>query len=158
MVLQHASRKLDKTPESVEAFVEHLVFLHRMGNEISALEREYNIVTRMYSIARNFDVPITAEELALYQTPYAKFSASQGIWLYEYHNKFTKQLCLARKRRKGRFMRYNIFPQLLHETDLGHVLAQLSAHDTMRTYTILPVCHMVDLGENFKENCTPNVL
>ena len=39
-----------------------------MGKEISALEREYNIVTRMYNIAKNFDVPISAEELALYQT------------------------------------------------------------------------------------------
>jgi len=55
-------------PESVEAFVEHLIFLSRMTNEIASLEQEYNIVTRMYSIARNFEMIISAEELALYQT------------------------------------------------------------------------------------------
>ena len=55
-------------PESVEAFVEHLIFLSRMTNEIASLEQEYNIVTRMYSIARNFEMTISAEELALYQT------------------------------------------------------------------------------------------
>lgn len=54
-------------PETVEAFVEHLIFLSRMANEISALEHEYHIVTRMYSIARNFEMTISAEELALYQ-------------------------------------------------------------------------------------------
>lgn len=54
--------------DTVEAFVEHLIFLSRMANEITSLEKEYNIVTRMYSIARNFEMPISDEELALYQT------------------------------------------------------------------------------------------
>lgn len=54
-------------PETVEAFVEHLIFLSRMANEISSLEHEYHIVTRMYSIERNFEMTISAEELALYQ-------------------------------------------------------------------------------------------
>lgn len=53
--------------DTVEAFVEHLIFLSRMGNEIASLEKEYNIVTRMYSIARNFEMSISNEELALYQ-------------------------------------------------------------------------------------------
>lgn len=66
-LLQHASRKLDKMADTVEAFVEHLIFLSRMGNEIASLEKEYNIVTRMYSIARNFEMSISSEELALYQ-------------------------------------------------------------------------------------------
>ena len=48
--------------------MEHLVFLSRMGNEIASLEREYVIVTKLYAIARNFELPIPAEELALYQT------------------------------------------------------------------------------------------
>ena len=65
---QHASRKLDKMADSVEAFVEHLIFLSRMGNEIGALEKEYKIVTRMYTIARNFEMSISDEELALYKT------------------------------------------------------------------------------------------
>ena len=39
-----------------------------MANDIASLDHEYHIVTRMYSIARNFDMSIPAEELALYQT------------------------------------------------------------------------------------------
>ncbi|PFX28824.1 Dynein heavy chain 1, axonemal [Stylophora pistillata] len=81
-VIKHASRKLDKMPETVEAFVEHLIFLSRMGNEISALEEEYNIVTRMYSIARNFDMTISAEELALYQTLMPSFQHLKSTILY----------------------------------------------------------------------------
>jgi len=65
---QNASSKLDKTPESVEEFVDHLIFLSRMSSEINLLEREYTIVTRLYAIAKNFDMPIEAEELALSQT------------------------------------------------------------------------------------------
>ncbi|KAJ7369813.1 hypothetical protein OS493_036330 [Desmophyllum pertusum] len=81
-VIKHASRKLDKMPETVEAFVEHLIFLSRMANEIASLEQEYHIVTRMYSIARNFEMSISAEELALYQTLMPSFQHLKSTILY----------------------------------------------------------------------------
>ena len=68
ILFQHASKKLDRTSDTVEEFVEHLIFLSRMSSEISVLEREYGVVTRLYAIAKNFDMHIEAEELALSQT------------------------------------------------------------------------------------------
>ncbi|XP_032239531.2 dynein axonemal heavy chain 6 isoform X3 [Nematostella vectensis] len=97
-VIKHASRKLDKTPESVEDFVEHLVFLARMASDITSLEREYVIVTRLYSIARNFDLPIPPEELALYQMLMPSFQHLKSTILYceakrdENIQRFTREL------------------------------------------------------------------
>ncbi len=66
--IQGASKKLDHTPSSVEEFVEHLGFLGRIGMELPALEREYTVVTRLFTIAKDFNMTIQPEELALYQT------------------------------------------------------------------------------------------
>ena len=52
----------------MEEFVEHLSFLSKMASEMPALEKEYSIVTKLYTIARDFEVDIKPEELALYQT------------------------------------------------------------------------------------------
>ena len=52
----------------MEEFVEHLSFLGKMTSEMAALDKEFGIVTRFYTIARDNEVPIPAEELALYQT------------------------------------------------------------------------------------------
>ena len=67
-MFQNATRKLDKYPTSVEEFVEHLSFLGKMTSEMAALEKEYAIVTKLYTIARDFEVKMPPEELALYQT------------------------------------------------------------------------------------------
>ena len=39
-----------------------------MSSEMPALDREYNIVNKMYTISRDFEVVIEPEEFALYQT------------------------------------------------------------------------------------------
>ena len=65
---QGASRKLDKTPNDVEEFVEHLSFLGKMASEMPALEKEYDIVTKLYTICKDFNVDTQPEDLALYQT------------------------------------------------------------------------------------------
>ena len=39
-----------------------------MTSEMAALEKEYAIVTKLYTIARDFEVKMPPEELALYQT------------------------------------------------------------------------------------------
>lgn len=65
---QGASKRLDKTITSVEEFVEHLSFLGRMSTELPALEKEYNVVNKMFTIAKDYNVMIQPEDMALYQT------------------------------------------------------------------------------------------
>ena len=68
VLLQSSSKRLDMTPETVDAFVEHLSYLSRMMADMPALEREFNVVTRLYTIAKEFDVGVHPEDFALYQT------------------------------------------------------------------------------------------
>ena len=65
---QGAARKLEDYPKSVEEFVEHLSFLSKMTSEITALDKEFLIVTKLFTIAKDFSVKIEPEDLALYQT------------------------------------------------------------------------------------------
>lgn len=58
---------MDRTPLNVEEFVEYLSFTAKMSAEMNNLEREYHIVTKLYAIAKDFDVEVDAEEFALYQ-------------------------------------------------------------------------------------------
>lgn len=39
-----------------------------MVADMPALEREFMVVTRLYTIAKEFDVPVEPEDFALYQT------------------------------------------------------------------------------------------
>lgn len=52
----------------MEEFVEHLSFLGKMSSELPALEREFDIVNKLFTIAKDYNVQVTDEELALYQT------------------------------------------------------------------------------------------
>ena len=65
---QGATRRLDHYPESVEEFVDHLSFLGKIGSEMPALNKEYNVVIKLYTIAKDFELPIVPEDYALYQT------------------------------------------------------------------------------------------
>jgi dynein heavy chain len=66
--IQGASQRLDKFPANVEEFVEHLNFLGKMSTELPALEKEFSIVNKMFTIARDYSVAVHPEELALYKT------------------------------------------------------------------------------------------
>lgn len=59
---------MDKFPDTVEDFVEHLSFLGRMSTELPALDKEYNIVNKLFTIANDFSVFIHPEDMALYKT------------------------------------------------------------------------------------------
>ena len=61
-------------PQTVEEFVEHLAFLSHTASELPKLDQEYAVVTRLFTIARNFNMPIQPEELALYQTLMPSFT------------------------------------------------------------------------------------
>ncbi|XP_022090728.1 dynein heavy chain 6, axonemal-like isoform X2 [Acanthaster planci] len=81
-VIKGASKKLDHPPQSVEEFVEHLAFLSHTASELSKLDEEYNVVTRLFTIARNFNMPIQPEELALYQTLMPSFTHLKTVIIY----------------------------------------------------------------------------
>ena len=59
---------LDRDPESVEEFVEHLAILSRINNELPALEREFHTVTRLFTIANDFNLKIDPEQYAFYKS------------------------------------------------------------------------------------------
>lgn len=59
---------MDKLPDSVEEFVDHLSFLGKMTSEMPALEKEFAVVTKMYTIAKDFNLEIEPEDHALYRT------------------------------------------------------------------------------------------
>eukprot|EP00105_Crassostrea_gigas_P038198 XP_019922346.1 PREDICTED: dynein heavy chain 6, axonemal [Crassostrea gigas] len=67
-IIKGAARKLEDYPKSVEEFVEHLSFLSKMTSEITALDKEFLIVNKLFTIAKDFSVKIEPEDLALYQT------------------------------------------------------------------------------------------
>lgn len=48
--------------------MDHLSFLGRMSTELPALEKEYDVVNKMFTIAKSYQIYIKPEEMALYQT------------------------------------------------------------------------------------------
>lgn len=51
----------------IEEFVEHLVYLGKVSSDIPNMESEYGIITKLYAIAKDFDIPVPPEDLALFQ-------------------------------------------------------------------------------------------
>ncbi|XP_036818628.1 dynein heavy chain 6, axonemal [Oncorhynchus mykiss] len=66
-VIRGALKKLDKDIFTVEEFVEHLTFLSRISVQIPTLERQYQFLIQLYSMAKEYQITISPEELALYQ-------------------------------------------------------------------------------------------
>ncbi|KAM4694195.1 dynein axonemal heavy chain 14 [Discoglossus pictus] len=67
-VMYNSLRKLNRELTAVEDFVEHLTFLGQISSELPSLEHEYNVVIQFYSVARDYNIQIPAEELAQYQS------------------------------------------------------------------------------------------
>jgi hypothetical protein len=51
---------------NLSCFVEHLTFLSKIGSELPALENEFILVNKLFTIAKDFNVNILPEEMALY--------------------------------------------------------------------------------------------
>ncbi|XP_070181014.1 dynein axonemal heavy chain 6-like [Littorina saxatilis] len=81
-IIKGASRRLDQFPATVEEFVDHLSFLGKMSTELPALEKEYNIVNKMFTIARDYNVDQQPEHLALYKTLAPSFQHLKSTILY----------------------------------------------------------------------------
>ncbi|CAB1335557.1 unnamed protein product [Coregonus sp. 'balchen'] len=66
-VIRGALKKLDKDIFTLEEFVEHLTFLSRISVQIPTLQRQYQLLIQLYSMAKEYQIAISPEELALYQ-------------------------------------------------------------------------------------------
>ncbi|OWF46435.1 Dynein heavy chain 6, axonemal [Mizuhopecten yessoensis] len=81
-IIKGASKKLEHYPTSVEDFVEHLSFLGKMSTELPALDKEFFIVNKMFTIAKEFSVQIDPEDYALYQFLGPSFRHLKSTVLY----------------------------------------------------------------------------
>ena len=80
--MRDALKLLDRDPTSVEDFVEHLSILNRINNELPALENEFVIVTRLFTIANDFNLSITAEQYAFFKSLGSVFHHLKTSLLY----------------------------------------------------------------------------
>jgi dynein heavy chain len=80
--MRDALKMLDRDPESVEEFVEHLAILSRINNELRALEKEFLIVTRLFTIAHDFSLKIDPEQYAFYKSLGSTFHHLKSSLLY----------------------------------------------------------------------------
>ncbi|XP_043531479.1 dynein axonemal heavy chain 6-like [Chiloscyllium plagiosum] len=81
-VIADAIQRLDKEPDTIDLFGEHLMFLSHIGADMPMLEREFAAVTQFYAIAKEFSVPVPPEELALYQILIPSFQNLKSSVLY----------------------------------------------------------------------------
>jgi hypothetical protein len=65
---------LDRDPASVEEFVEHLAILSRINNELPVLEKEFNIITRLFTISNEFNLSINPEQYAFFKSLSSTFN------------------------------------------------------------------------------------
>ncbi|XP_065071378.1 dynein axonemal heavy chain 6-like isoform X2 [Rhopilema esculentum] len=97
-VIKSSELKLERTPFTVEDFVEHLAFLARMSNEVPSLDKEFKVVSGLFQIAIKFSLDFSAEEWALYRTLGPSFTQLKATILYceakkdEHIQKFMKDL------------------------------------------------------------------
>ncbi|XP_057306686.1 dynein axonemal heavy chain 6-like [Hydractinia symbiolongicarpus] len=97
-IIKDGERKLSAPMKSVEEFVEHVSYLSKLSEDIPKLEKEFNIISRLFIIAFNYNADFSAEERALYQTLAPSFQQLKSLVLYceamkdENVRKFTKNL------------------------------------------------------------------
>ncbi|XP_038654802.1 dynein heavy chain 14, axonemal-like [Scyliorhinus canicula] len=65
-VITEAVQKLEKEPETVDMFGEHLIFLTRISAEMPMMEKDFTAVAQLYASAKEFAVVVPPEDLALY--------------------------------------------------------------------------------------------
>lgn len=66
--LQNAERKLEVSTKTVEEFVDHLSFLSQIADDIPRLEREHELISKLFAIAMRHHSDLSEEEKALFRT------------------------------------------------------------------------------------------
>ncbi|GFO34548.1 dynein heavy chain 1, axonemal, partial [Plakobranchus ocellatus] len=133
-IIKGASKRLDKRILTVEEFVEHLSFLGRMSTELPALEKEYDVINKMFTIAKDYGIVLQPEDMALYQTLAPSFQHLKSTILYceakkdDNIRKFSSQLDTLINNIKATLMNLKSKvqdPELLHADT--HALSALEA-------------------------------
>ncbi|XP_069582586.1 dynein axonemal heavy chain 14 [Ranitomeya imitator] len=81
-VIHKSLQRLNVELMHVEEFVEHLTFLGQISSELPSLERQYNTVIQLYSIAKDYGIRIPSEETALYQSLIPSFQQLKSAVLF----------------------------------------------------------------------------
>ncbi|CAF1653542.1 unnamed protein product, partial [Didymodactylos carnosus] len=66
--IREALKLLDRDPKSVEEFVQHLALLNKFNNDLTNLENEFQIITKLFHIIKDFNMNIKAESYAFYRS------------------------------------------------------------------------------------------
>ncbi|XP_036611437.1 dynein heavy chain 14, axonemal [Trichosurus vulpecula] len=86
-VIQSSLLKLDSELTGVEEFVEHLTFLDYMSSKMPSLDREYYIISQMYSITKHYNVTISPEQVALLHVLLLKYNQLKTAFKFHESNK-----------------------------------------------------------------------
>ncbi|XP_075719503.1 dynein axonemal heavy chain 14 isoform X3 [Rhinoderma darwinii] len=81
-VIHKSLQRLNVELTHVEEFVGHLTFLGQISSELPSLERQYNTVIQLYSVAKDYGINIPSEETALYQSLIPSFQQLKSAVLF----------------------------------------------------------------------------
>ncbi|XP_066451266.1 dynein axonemal heavy chain 14 isoform X2 [Eleutherodactylus coqui] len=81
-VIHKSLKLLNAELTQMEEFVEHLTFLGQVSSELPSLERQYNVVIQLYSVAKDYGISIPSEETALYQSLIPSFQQLKSAVLF----------------------------------------------------------------------------
>ena len=59
---------LDRDPRSVEEFVQHLATLNKVNSDLGNIESEFQIISNMFHIIKDFAMQIAPEAYALFRS------------------------------------------------------------------------------------------
>uniref|UniRef100_F6U200 AAA+ ATPase domain-containing protein n=1 Tax=Monodelphis domestica TaxID=13616 RepID=F6U200_MONDO len=88
-IIQTSLSKLDSELSGVEAFVEHLTFLDYISSKMPLLDREYNVITQMYSVTQYYNVKISPEQIALLNVLLQKYNKLKAAFKFHETHKDT---------------------------------------------------------------------
>ncbi|XP_075057079.1 dynein axonemal heavy chain 14 [Mixophyes fleayi] len=81
-VIHKYLRRLNVELKQVEEFVEHLTFLGQVSSELPSLDKQYNTVIQLYSVAKDYGINISSEDTALYQSLIPSFQQLKSAVLF----------------------------------------------------------------------------
>jgi dynein heavy chain len=59
---------LDRDPRSVEEFVQHLSTLNKVNSDLGNIENEFQTISKMFHIIKDFSMNIAPEAYALFRS------------------------------------------------------------------------------------------
>ncbi|KAF7254362.1 Dynein heavy chain 6, axonemal [Varanus komodoensis] len=67
-VTRTAVAKLSKELVTVDGFIEHLLYLSEISSQLPDIKMQFECLSELYSIAKDYDIFLPLQQLALYQT------------------------------------------------------------------------------------------